>query len=268
MTDTTSPVLVDDLGGDVFQLTLNRPSQRNAMNRAARVALLDALEICRTQEAKVVILTGAPPAFCAGIDLKEATPEASESARDDPVTRRSAWRAVQEEIRSHPAVILSAVNGFALGGGVTLINVSDLAIAANDAPIGMPEVTFGLYPGLAGPSTQLRLGSKRAAWMVLSGQRIDGRTAEDWGLVNRAVPAEDLKAEALAMARVVAQYDAVTLECCKRALWEIPMRLPEWSGALAYGESVRAQIRNRTDAFDQGLQRFAKGDRSVGQGAS
>jgi enoyl-CoA hydratase/carnithine racemase len=262
------PVLVEDLSGDVARITLNRPDKRNAMNRAARAELLDALEDCRKWRSKVVILTGSGPAFCAGVDLKEAAPEGSESSRDDAEERRTAWRNVQEEIRRHPAVVIAAVNGFALGGGLTLINTSDLAVAAEDAQIGMPEVSFGLYPGLAGPSTQLRLSAKRAAWMILSAERIDGRTAEAWGLVNRAVPAADLQATALAMAQTVARYDAVTLEWSKKALWEIPMHLPDWTTALEYGENVRAQIRVRTDAFDKGLEGFAAGRRSAAQGSA
>jgi enoyl-CoA hydratase/carnithine racemase len=259
-------VLVEHLPGDISRITLNRPEKRNAMSRAARAALLDALDGCRTQRAKVVILTGAGPAFCAGVDLKEAAAEGSGSPTDDASDRHSAWRAVQEEIRRHPAVIIAAVNGYALGGGLTLINSSDLAVAAEDAPIGMPEVSFGLYPGLAGPSTQLRVSAKRAAWMVLSAERIDGRTAEAWGLVNRAVPAENLAAEALAMARTVAQYDAVTLEWSKKALWEIPMHITDWTAALEYGENVRAQIRVRTDSLERGLHDFAEGRRSSAQG--
>lgn len=262
----TGAVLVEHLGEGISRITLNRPEKRNAMNRAARSALVDALDDCRAQRAKVVILTGAGPAFCAGVDLKEAAPEGSEAPTNDTAERRSSWRNVQEEIRRHPAVVIAAVNGYALGGGLTLINSSDLAVAAEEAQIGMPEVSFGLYPGLAGPSTQLRLGAKRAAWMVLSAQRIDGRVAEEWGLVNRAVPAGDLADEALAMARIVARYDAVTLEWSKKALWEIPMHITDWTTALEYGENVRAQIRVRTDSVDEGLANFAEGRRSLAQG--
>jgi enoyl-CoA hydratase/carnithine racemase len=260
------PVLVEHLEGHVSRITLNRPAKRNAMNRAARAGLVDALDDCRGR-AKVIVLTGNGPAFCAGVDLKEAAPEGSESPTDDASERRSAWRTVQEEIRRHPAVVIAAVNGFALGGGLTLINTSDLAVAAEDAQIGMPEVSFGLYPGLAGPSTQLRVSAKRAAWMVLTAERIDGRTAEAWGLVNRAVPGEQLMAAAMELAGKIARYDAVTLEWCKRTLWEIPMHISDWATALEYGENVRAQIRSRTDSLDQGLQAFAQGRRNPGQGS-
>lgn len=258
-------VIVEHLGEGVVRLTLNRPEKRNAMSLAARTRLVAALDECR-DDAKAIVLTGAGPAFCAGIDLKEASAarDAAEAGRADP---RTTWLAVQEAIRHHPAIVIAAVNGFALGGGVTLINSSDLALAAEEAQIGMPEIGFGLYPGMAGPSTQLRIAPKRAAWMVLTASRIDGRTAEAWGLVNQAVPLERLTDEALALARRIAAYDAAALEWCKRALREIPMHISDWSAALEYGESVGTQIRARSDVSAQGMQSFVEGHRNPGQGA-
>ncbi|MDF5754325.1 enoyl-CoA hydratase/isomerase family protein [Spongiactinospora sp. TRM90649] len=251
MSETTATerlVLCEDIGGGVARITLNRPAKRNAMSRAARSALLDALDACHGT-AKVIVLTGAGPAFCAGVDLKEAAEEHPD-ADYEAEGRRTSWLTVQERIRNHPAIVIAAVNGFALGGGLTLINSSDLAIAAEDAPIGMPEVGFGLYPGLAGPSTQLRLGPKRAAWMVLTAEPVNGSTAAEWGLVNLAVPAGRLDTAALDLAGRIARHNAVTLAWAKRALREIPMHISDWTTALQYGESVRVQIQARTDVLD------------------
>ncbi len=243
-------VLREDLGEGVARVTLNRPAKRNAMSRAARTELLDTLDALHGA-AKVIILTGNGPAFCSGVDLKESGEEGMD-ADDTPEGRRTSWAAVQEKIRAHPAVVIAAVNGYALGGGLTLINSSDLAIAAEDAPIGMPEVGFGLYPSLAGPSTQLRLGPKRAAWMVLTADRISGATAAEWGLVNQAVPAERLADAALELARRIAGFDAVTLTWSKRALHEIPMHISDWTNAIQYGQDVRVQIQARTDVLSDG----------------
>jgi enoyl-CoA hydratase/carnithine racemase len=235
------------------------------MSQAARAALIDALERCRGK-ARVIILTGSGPAFCAGLDLKEFSAR-REQAPDDR-DRLSDWRTVQETIRQHPAIVIASVNGFALGGGVTLVNAADLAIADETAQFGMPEIGFGLYPELAGPSTQLRLRPKRAAWMVLTAKRIDGRTAAAWGLVNLAVPADQLATETLALARHVAQYDAVTLEVSKRALWDIPMQVPEWGAAMRLGEDLNAEIRSRAAVSATRLRGFAAGGRNPGQGAN
>lgn len=261
----TDRILLDDLGGGVARITFNRPEKRNAMDFAARRALIQALDDCRGR-AKVIILTGAGTSFCSGMDLKEVA--ASKGIDPHDAERRHAmWVKVQAEIRDHPAIVIAAVNGFALGGGVTLINSSDLAIAAEEASIGMPEIGFGLYPGMAGPSTQLRLSPKRAAWMVLTAKRISGRTAEEWGLVNQCVPLAELAAEAEALARHIAAFDAVTLEWCKKALQQIPAQISDWNAALEYGESIGMQIRARTGNLDAGLGAFVAGQRNPGQGA-
>lgn len=180
MDSIADPELVryEELSDGVARVTLNRPEKRNAMSRAARAALLDVLDRC-DGHVRVIVLTGAGPAFCAGVDLKESAEEEMDADRRG-AGRRTSWLTVQERIRQHSAIVIAAVNGYALGGGLTLINSSDLAIAADDAQIGMPEVGFGLCPGLAGPSTQLRLGAKRAAWMVLTASPGRRRRNGDW----------------------------------------------------------------------------------------
>jgi enoyl-CoA hydratase/carnithine racemase len=257
-------VLLEHRGNGVSRITLNRPEKRNAMNLAARRALVRALEECRGR-AKVIILAGNGPAFCAGIDLKELK-ELASGPESDESGLRTDWPAVQETIRRHPAIVIAAVGGIALGGGSTLINVSDLAVAAEDAAIGMPEIGFGVYPTLAGPAAQLRISPKRAAWMVLTGQRIDGTTAADWGMVNLAVPREELDATVTALAEHIAGFDATALERAKQALWKIPGEISEWTSAIAYGQQVAVEIAEHSDASAQGLSRFRAGERNKGQG--
>jgi enoyl-CoA hydratase/carnithine racemase len=262
------PVLVDHLDEGISRITLNRPEKRNAMNQAARSGLVDALDECREAQSKVIVLTGNGPAFCAGIDLKETA--AREAEGWEPTTafeHRTTWRAVQLEIKNHPAIVIAAVNGFALGGGVTLINASDLAIAADEASIGMPEIGFGIYPNLAGPSTQLRVNQKRAAWMVLTAERIDGETAAVWGIVNRSVPLANLMGETMELARRVGGFNAAALAWSKQALWEIPAHTSDWAAALKYGEDVGVQIQARSARFRDGLASFSAGERNPGQGA-
>src|SRR5665213_2189333 len=103
------PVLVQHLNNGVSRIVLNRPNQRNVMNHEARIALLAALKECRSI-AKVIILIGNGDAFCAGMDLKERHRDASRE-----------WLEIQEAIRRHPAIVIASVNGFALGGGTTLV---------------------------------------------------------------------------------------------------------------------------------------------------
>lgn len=234
-------------------IRLNRPQKRNAMNRRARNALLDLLQAIRN-EVSVCVLTGSENAFCAGIDLKER-----QSDRESGIeTAPEEWRQVMVAIREHPAIFIAAVNGFALGGGVTLINACELAIAAKEARIGLPEMTFATYAGLAGPSTQLSLPRKRAAWMLLTARQINGTTAEAWGWVNQAVEPELLLSTAEELAAHVASFDPVALEETKRALDRIPHPIGDWGMALEHGSYVNATIRSRTAAQVEGVKRFGK----------
>jgi len=254
-----APVMLTENDGWAL-LRLNRPDQRNAMNRAARTAFVAALDRVRGK-AKVVVITGADPAFCAGIDLKERSADTAAGIREGKETE---WSEVCLSLRSHPAVFIAAVNGVALGGGTTLVNTCDLAIAAEEASFGMPEVGFGVYPSPAGPAAQITLPRKRAAWLALTTRRIDGRTAEAWGLVNRVVPKAELLAEAEALARHIAQFDAAALTETKLALDRIPGT--DWAKAFAEGAAVNERIRAQSTAGDAGIAKFARGERSAGQG--
>ncbi|GGC56270.1 enoyl-CoA hydratase [Siccirubricoccus deserti] len=244
------------------QIRVNREAQRNAMNRATRQGLMAAFEELRGK-ARAIILTGTGVAFCAGMDLKEREQDRQagiEGAGDE-------WVAVNMAIRAHPAIFIAAVNGLALGGGATLINVCDLAIASTKASIGCPEMGFSTYPGMAGPAIQLSgVTRKQAAWLVLTTNRIDGATAERWGMVNQCVEPEALLPTAQALAQKVAQFDAVALAESKKALDRIPAIITDWQEAMDHGQMVNLQIRSKTTAQAEGSARFAAGIKNPGQG--
>lgn len=227
--------------GDYAVLVIDREAKRNAMNASARAGMLRAMEHARGKY-RAVVLTGRGNTFCAGVDLKEEV----KLADSGTLSRSQEWAAVNVAIRAHPAVFIAAVNGTALGGGLTLINVCDLAIAADTAELGMPEITFAAYPSLAGVSTQLSLARKRAAWMVLTGERISAATAQDWGLVNECLPADQVLTRAEAVAQRVAGYDPYALAACKKALDTVPSVITDWTQAFAFGDSMNAMIRSRT----------------------
>jgi enoyl-CoA hydratase/carnithine racemase len=244
------------------QIRVNREAQRNAMNRATRQGLMAAFEDLR-DTARAIILTGTGVAFCAGMDLKEREQDrlaGIEGAGDE-------WVAVNMAIRAHPAIFIAAVNGLALGGGATLINVCDLAIASTRASIGCPEMGFSTYPGMAGPAIQLSgVTRKQAAWLVLTTNRIDGATAERWGMVNQCVEPEALLPTAQALAQKVAQFDGVALSESKKALDRIPAFITDWQEAMDHGQMVNLMIRSKTTAQAEGSARFAAGVKNPGQG--
>jgi len=244
-------------------IRINRHDKRNAMNEAARKALMEALDQIRGRF-KVAVLTGTEGSFCSGIDLKESHAAREKGLAMDP---KYSWSEVNLAIRAHPAIFIAAVNGIALGGGATLINVCDLAIAAEEAQIGMPEMGFATYPGLAGPTTQFSLPRKRAAWMMLTTKRIDGATAERWGLVNQVVPRAELLDVADEVARTVAQFDATALTESKHALDKLPVVI-DWRASFDFGQEVIGNIRKKTNAASEGLEKFSQGGRLAGQGVA
>lgn len=259
--DSASDLVRVEIFGEHGIITINREEKRNAMNRASRNALRAAMDqvvgVC-----KAVVLTGTGGSFCAGVDLKERVLD-KEQGKDTAVEE---WIDVNVAIREHPSIFIAAVNGLALGGGATLVNVCDLAIASNNAQIGMPELGFATYPGLAAPATQLTLNRKRAAWMILTTDRIDGPTAAEWGLVNKCVESEALREEALALAERVAQFDATALTASKIALDRIPASITDWRQAFVYGQFSNSWIRARTGAQGEGLRKFSAGGKNLGQG--
>lgn len=243
-------------------MRLDRPEKRNAVNRQMRFEMLAALDELRGRRS-VVLLTGTDESFCAGIDLKERKIEKELGVPPDP---KSDWNEVNIAIRRHPAIFIAAVNGIALGGGSTLINVCDLAVVADEAQIGMPEISFATYPALAGPAAQLMISRKRAAHMILTAKRIDGRTAVEWGMANQSVPLASLMEEAENLAAHVGQFDPAALSECKRALDAIPNVISEWRQVFEYGAKANTQIRASSSAQSEGLARFSAGERNVGQG--
>ncbi len=244
------------------EIRIDREEKRNAMNRASRQGLLRAVEAL-SGKAKAIVITGTGGSFCAGMDLKEREQDRAsgiEGAGEE-------WIKVNLAIRAHPAIFIAAVNGLALGGGATLINVCDLAIASTKASIGCPEMGFATYPGMAGPAIQLSgITRKQAAWLVLTTSRIDGATALQWGMVNECVAPEELMARARALAEKLAQFDAAALAESKKALDRIPAFITNWRDAMDHGQMVNQTIRAKTAAQAEGGARFAAGIKNPGQG--
>jgi enoyl-CoA hydratase/carnithine racemase len=244
-------------------ITLNRPDKRNAMNRAAQGELRAALD--DSHDCKVLIITGNGPAFCAGVDLKENREMRGNGVERQYAHGSNSWVDTNEEVRKHPAACIAAVNGFALGGGLTLAHNCELAIASEQAQFGMPEFGFGTFPGLAGPATIRRILPKHAAYMILTTRRIDAHTAERWGIVNSVVPHDQLLPEAEALAQHICQFDPVLIDFGKKAIRDLD--LMPWDDGLVYGGYIGNLVRQQSSASKEALDRFAAGQKDPGQGA-
>jgi len=242
--DNASSVLVQtDLKDGYAIITMNRPEKRNALNRAARRGLLEAFERAEAAGARVVILTGTDKSFCSGIDIVERQNDEANGVASDP---GSDWIEIVMAIRQHPAIFIAAVNGGAMGGGAALISVSDLALASEVAWISNPEMGFGAFPHFSGPATQYQLQPKRAAWLIYTTERIDGHTAEAWGLINECVATDELLPRAEALAAKIAAFDPIALTESKRALDATLGLERDWRSAFKQGIEVNTRIRGRS----------------------
>lgn len=237
-------VLFEEFDGYAV-ITFNRPEKLNALSSPMVAELQEKIELCRGRHS-VVVITANGKAFSAGVDLKERNEWVRKGAKIRGDSVRNKWYdTIGTIIRNHPAIFIVAVNGLCLGGGVTLINICELAIAAEDAEIGIPQITFGIYPGVAGASTQTRVLKKHAAWPILTGQRISAQRAVEIGMINMAVPGDRLLDEAKALAAHIAQFNPVSLDWCKKALDQIPSHISDWSVALEYGRTVTSIIQQQ-----------------------
>jgi len=205
--------------GTVALITINRPEKRNALNRDAIREILWVFEDLRSNdEIAVVLTTGAGDvAYCAGRDLSEFPTEGGQNRGTD---RRKEPRAyhVAEAIRTFPKVTIAVVNGFCLGGGITLLLPHDLAIASDKAMFGLPEIKRGFlpYPIIATMFKTL-IPTKLAFELILTGENWDAKKSMDAGLINRVVPHGQLQEAAWKWGEEIGKFDKTTLKYSKLA---------------------------------------------------
>ena len=180
-------------GRGVVTLTLDAPDTRNALSAAMMDALRAAASDLAVSDARVVVLRGAGAMFCAGGDLNwmRAQADASPAERRAEAHRLAGMLGALDAL---PQAVVAAVQGGAFGGGVGLMCVADVAIAAGDARFGLTETRLGLIPATIGPYVVARIGPAAARRHMLSGARFGVDEAERIGLVARGVPAGDLDA--------------------------------------------------------------------------
>jgi len=214
MAETSAILLRDDIDG-IATLTLNRPDQRNALSRGLMTALERQLDgIAEDASVKIVIIAAAGPAFCAGHDLREI--------RADP--RREAYEALFAQcsrlmlklVRLRKPVI-ARVQGVATAAGCQLVASCDLAVAADSARFATPGVNIGLFCSTPMVALTRAVPCKQAMEMLLTGDLIPADRAREIGLINRVVPAADLEAATLDLARQIASKSPLTLALGKEA---------------------------------------------------
>ena len=211
-----SSVIVEYVG-QVKIITINRPQALNAVNRSVADGIGNALNSAEFEsEVRAVVLTGAgSKAFCAGADLKAFAAGESIDSTDPADAARWGFGGYVRNTISKPTI--AAVNGIALGGGTELVLASDLAVAAEYAIFGLPEVTRGIFAA-GGGAFRLpeQLPRKIAFELLLTGDTLSAARALELGLVNRVVPGEEVLNAAIALAERITANAPLAVQASKR----------------------------------------------------
>jgi enoyl-CoA hydratase/carnithine racemase len=235
---------------NIALVTLNWPQRRNALSLALMQELIDCLsEIESQRDLRAVILAANGSVFSAGHDLSEMV------GRDICEHRRlfDVCTELMEKLQSIPQPVIAEVQGIATAAGCQLVATCDLAIASEDAAFATPGVRIGLFCTTPMVALSRAIGRKRALEMLLTGELVDAHRAADWGLVNRVVAADRLRAETRQLAGRIAQASDMVVALGKRAFYkQIDLDQPK---AYAYAKEVMSTNALAHDA-QEGISAF------------
>jgi enoyl-CoA hydratase/carnithine racemase len=205
-----------ELAPPAGRITLNRPEKRNALSLEVMGEVTEALRSAAAEaDVRAIVIQGAGPAFSAGHDLGEMV------GRDLAFYQRlfDACTVMMEEIHRVPQPVIAKVHGAAYAAGCQLVAACDLAVAAEGTRFATPGVKIGLFCSTPMVPVSRAVGRKRALELLLTGDPIDASTAVDWGLVNRAVPGDELDAEVERLVDAIARSSPLTVGIGKEAFY-------------------------------------------------
>ena len=236
--------------GTVGMITLNQPEKRNALSQQMLKelsGLLDALK--EDQTAKTIVIKGAGKVFSSGHDISEMLGRGMADYKDI----FDICSGVMMKLQSLRQPVIAQVHGIATAAGCQLVAACDLAVAEEGTLFGTPGVRLGLFCSTPAIPLVRAVGRKRALEMLFTGRMISAREAEQYGLVNRVVPADQLETETLAMAEKIAEASLLTLGIGKRAFYT-QINLAD-SQAYAFGNEVMVANLYAEDSVE-GLKAF------------
>jgi len=243
-------------------LTLNRPEKRNAISIEMIEELLAALDELASGPSRVIILTGAGKAFCAGMDLnylKQFPSQSSEQIVSD--ARRIAI--LFRRIWSFPKPLIAAVNGPAVAGGTGIATLCDFTLAAPGATFGYTEVRIGFMPAIVSAFLVRQIGEKRARDLLISGRILSAPEGLALGLVSEIVPDDKLMERARELAASLATMSPTALAYTKRLLTKFGVEQIDRELELAIEESARIRA---TSDFSEGLAAFLEKRKPIWRG--
>lgn len=250
-----SDLVTYETDGHVAIITLNRPEAMNAMNKALRSEMAEAQQKAETNDnIRVVVLTGSGRAFSSGTDLKEGLGGTPEHGLFDNSIRD--YKPLVDGVAKSRKIYIAAINGFAGGVALGLALGSDLAIMADNATIFSPFIGIGLVPdGGASWFYLHHLGYKRAFAAMAEGTRLDAQTCLDAGMVNKVVPADALRDEAVAWAKSLSEKAPLALQSLKMIMREAATSSQEQTARL---ESEHQMIMANSEDSREGIMAFVQ----------
>jgi enoyl-CoA hydratase len=234
-------ILTERRGADLLHITLNRPEKRNALSQSLIERLTDELRRADTDPAiRRVVLTGAGPSFCAGVDLHEFATGSVDSAR----TLIVALKELCATVRRLSKPVACAIQGHCRGGALELAACCDFRIATPDAQLGLPEVQLGIPSVIDAVMLGHLVGVGWARELLLTGEPISGETAYHRGLVNRLAPPADIVEVAAHILGQVTRHLPAAIAAQKRLH-------QQWLD-LSYEPAVERSVDALLDAFRSG----------------
>ncbi len=217
----STPVLLEGKHDGVVTLVMNRPDRMNALNNELGVAMDEALgRIAADPEVRVVVITGAGRAFCAGGDLALLGKGRETGATKELEPLLRAGMQIVLKMRTMPQPVIAAVNGAAAGAGMNVALAADIRIASEEATFGQNFAKVGLFPDFGGTYLLPQLvGPAKAAELFYTGDTIDAKTALALGIVNHVVPAAQLESEVKTLAQKIAQGPNLAIRAVKKELF-------------------------------------------------
>src|SRR5436309_14532952 len=209
--------LLLESSGPIATITLNRPDKRNAISVPMIADIFSALDAVEKSHARVVILTGAGKAFCAGMDLEMLATIAKNSAEENMEDSRRMARLFRR-VWSYSKPLIAAVNGPALAGGCAIATLCDFTLAVPEAKFGYTEVRIGFLPAIVSVFLTRQIGEKRTRDLLLTGRILEPAEAKEIGLINEIVPGEKLMERAKELADILIAASPGSVTRAKRLL--------------------------------------------------
>ncbi len=241
-------VLRQDVDG-IATLTLNRGDRLNPLSSEMLSALQTELDRVAADEAiRVVVLAGAGKHFCAGHDLREMR---AHPGKDWQLALFEQCSRMMLSLVALPQPVIARVQGVAVAAGCQLVSMCDLAVASEVAQFALPGIKSGIFCTTPGVGVARNLSRKHAMEMLVTGDVIDARTAERWGLVNRVVPLAKLDEEVATLARKITAHSPAVVRLGKQRFYEqVEKSLPEAYGLASQGMACNMMLEDAAEGID------------------